>query len=120
MGDAEALWTKVQLHCQSDQKCLPLLASQKPQTWKSKIDETKLPAVETWQRQGGEATAPTIPEKAEANWICPISNILGDKIKSEGYPGTCPAVAQLKGFEAKNPILQGTVSTKASRTVQTG
>ena len=41
MGDAEALQTKVRLQCQSDQQCLPLLASLKAQTWKRKMDELK-------------------------------------------------------------------------------
>lgn len=38
MGGAEALQTKVCLHWQSDQQCLPLLASLKPRTWKRKMD----------------------------------------------------------------------------------
>lgn len=38
MGDTEVLQTKVQLNCQSDQQCLPLLVSLKPHIWKRKMD----------------------------------------------------------------------------------
>lgn len=66
-------------------------------------------AVEAWQTRGEKAIAsPTILKKAEANWICPNNNTLGEKIVSEAHCGAHLAVAQLKGFAARNAIPQGT------------